>query len=175
MRRSLIWFTSVLMFATALTIVEASSVAQLARIAPRTTVIPVNCEVGGVGTGTRDHERDFFGIVVVEVASPVVQTGVSVTAFQLVDENGVVQATLKGVREIREFIRVRRGSEGVSAYYTRKDGNPLWNGTLPAGTSRLQVDVAFMRRPRVAIHGLRWRMELGGLVVDGPVCGEWPT
>lgn len=134
------------------------------------------CQVGGVGLQAPGDPERFFAIAVIEVRSPKTIENPWVTTFDLIDGRGVAYARLRRVVNVAEFIRPRVETEGIAAYYGNSEGNPPWNGTLPAGVTRLQIRIAFDRVPRYDdLFDLRCRLTFGPHTIERPVDSEWPT
>lgn len=150
--------------------------------APQTNDAPAGIGVlfaahGGIGLRPvplpPELETEFV-VIVVEIDSPREQRGVAVTDVQLRGADGSI-AMARRIVEVEEFVRVR-GEEGECAYWLNPGGTRPWNGTLPAGRTRLRVRASLAEEPpSVAVSQLVIRFAVGSLVAEGPVQCRWPT
>ena len=134
------------------------------------------CQVGGVGLQPPDDPERFFGIAVIEVASPTALDSPKVASFNLVDSKGVARSRVRRVTDVLEFTRPRTEKEGIAAYYGNSTGNRPWNGTLPSGVTRLQIRVSFDRYPQAgSILDLRCQLAFGPHTMERGIDSVWPT
>lgn len=115
-----------------------------------------------------------FAVAVVEINNPSQTKHVAVSDFVLFDQAGK-QTGFKRVVKVEEFNQPRIATEGAFAYYlntTKASGTRPWNGTLSAGKTRLRIRVALAEAPVIPV---RFRLNIGRYVIEGPVDGSWPT
>jgi hypothetical protein len=140
-------------------------------------VKPLFCAFGSVGlipVPTPPGFESEFAVAVVEINSSTETANVAVSDFVLFDQAGKATKA-KRVIKVEEFDEPHDTNEGIMAYYlnTKRNGHTrLWDGVLPAGTIRLRIRVAFAEAPKAPV---RFRLIVGGHVIEGPVDGAWPT
>lgn len=115
-----------------------------------------------------------FAVAVVEITTSTVIENAGVTSFALFNAAGKA-TTMKRVVKVETFDEPRIGDEGSVAYYlnTADDSRSRpWNGTLPAGTTRLRVRVALAGIPDAPV---RYAVTIGPYEIGGPCDIAWPT
>jgi hypothetical protein len=136
------------------------------------------CAFGSVGTTPIPRPPGFeseFAVAVVEINSPRKTANVAVSDFVLFDQEGRAMK-LKRVVKVEEFdAPPHPATEGLFAYYLNAGSSATqpWNGTLPAGRIRLRIRVALVDAP--IAPPVRFKLMIGGHVIEGPVDGDWPT
>jgi hypothetical protein len=164
---------------TILRILLIFSTAAIATRAPTTNVDVKSlfCAYGSVGLIPAVPPPGFesqFAVAVVEINSSKETANVAVSDFVLFDREGQATKAMR-VIEVEEFNEPHVTNEGVMAYYlktVKNGGTRLWNSTLPAGTIRLRIRVAFAEAPA---NPVRFRVIVGPHLIEGPVDGSWPT
>jgi hypothetical protein len=137
------------------------------------------CAFGGVGITPIPRPPGFeseFAVAVVEINSSRQTANVAVSDFVLFDQDGRAATKLKRVVKVEEFDALPHPAiDGLFAYYldTASSANHPWNGTLPAGRIRLRIRVALVDAP--IAPPVRFKLMIGGHVIEGPVDGDWPT
>jgi len=135
------------------------------------------CAHGGVGLVPDPLPSGYetqFAVAVVEIESPAIAKNVSISGFTLYDKTGVA-TKMKRVVKAETFDEPSVAGQGFAAYYLNTAGKSRskpWDGTLPAGKTRLRVRVALENDPIAAV---RYTLDLGSYAISGPCDIEWPT
>jgi hypothetical protein len=137
------------------------------------------CAFGGQGVlGPGMRPEDYVRVIaVVDVSTPAgsAQSPVTVASIALRNEEGVVEATMRGapitVARVEPIPAVTTWAAAIDT------PGSLFDGTLAPGRTRLRIEAWLTTHPR-SPH-LRVHVALGGgagsIEADGAVDGEWPT